>query len=370
MAEPVPAVVMLPPAGVSPAERWIGQGRTAAASDLIARLLSSGRIGPVYVLAAEPDDRAALQALGAVPWLGPAGPFHFGAALGGFIEASGADELAYFGGASAPLLTSDLILESLDYLAAAVGPAAVVNNYHSTDWAFIRQPQGLRDLAGKLSSDNPIGWVLGQEAGYAVSGLPASAATRSDLDTPADFLLLSGHPDLGPALAGFLQKAPSHLLQRIDAIRDILRTPASHVTIIGRSSSHLWQSLERRGQIWVRLLVEERGMVASGRLERGEVRSIVGEMLEAWGPTDFIRRLAAMSDAVLWDTRVWMAHRGGWPPVADRFAADLGWVNQIQDQALRELTQAIEQAPIPILTGGHGVVAGSVYALVETLGPG
>jgi hypothetical protein len=369
LAQPVPALILLPPAGVSPAEHWVAQGRTAAARDLVTRLLASRRIGPVHVAAAEPDDLAALRAMGAVPWEGPPGPFHFGTTLGRFIEATGVDALAYFGGASAPLLTDDLIVQSLDLLASSDGPAAVVNNVHSTDWGFIRQPQGLCDLTEKLSSDNPIGWVLGQEAGYAVLGLPPSAATRADLDTPADFLLLSGHPQLGPALVAFLQQAPPHLQQRIRTIRQVLRTPASHVTIIGRSSSHLWQSLERRGQIWVRLLVEERGMVASGRLERHEVRSIVGEMLEAWGPDDFVQRLTAMSDAVLWDTRVWMAHRGGWPSVADRFSADLGWTEQIEDQPLADLTRAIEQAPIPILTGGHGVVAGSIHALVETLGP-
>ncbi len=108
-------------------------------------------------------------------------------------------------------------------------------------------------------------------------------------------------------------------------------------------------------------------MVASGRVARGEVRSMIGEMLDSWGAPEFIRRLAAMTNAVLWDTRVWMAHRGGWPPVGDRFAADLGWAEQVRDPALRDLTAAICSAPVPILTGGHGVVSGSVYALVETL---
>jgi hypothetical protein len=75
-----------------------------------------------------------------------------------------------------------------------------------------------------------------------------------------------------------------------------------------------------------------------------------------------------MTDAVLWDTRVWMAGHGGWPPASERFAADLGWADQVEDRALRELTEAVNEAPIPILTGGHGVVAGSIYALVETLG--
>lgn len=108
-------------------------------------------------------------------------------------------------------------------------------------------------------------------------------------------------------------------------------------------------------------------MVASGRLRDGLVRSLVGEMLERMGPDPFIRFLQNLTDGVLWDTRVWMAHRGEWPSKADRFAADLGRIDQVSDPALRHLTRAIWKASIPIFTGGHGVVSGNVIALLETL---
>ncbi len=107
-------------------------------------------------------------------------------------------------------------------------------------------------------------------------------------------------------------------------------------------------------------------MVASGRLQAGEVRPLLAEAAESWGAEAFIRRLEQMADGVLWDTRVWMAHRGGWPSAADRFAADLGWTDQVADPALRALTAAINRARIPILTGGHGLVSGDVLALLET----
>jgi hypothetical protein len=51
-------------------------------------------------------------------------------------------------------------------------------------------------------------------------------------------------------------------------------------------------------------------------------------------------------------------------------AADLGWVEDVEDEALRQLTEAIEAAQIPIVTGGHGVVSGSLLAFLETLFPG
>jgi hypothetical protein len=346
----------------------MADGRLAAARDLVRLLSSIGGIGPIYVLAAEASDAESLVSMGAIAWRGPVEPFHFGRALAGFVAWSQAERFAYFGGASAPLLTPDLLLEAVDRLERSRGPAAVVNNYYSTDWALLSHARALLDLVDKLPTDNPIGWVLGHDSGHRVHPLPPSAATRADVDTPADLLLLARHPQLGPEVEAFLSRAPADCRDRVEAIRAVMNRPASNLTIIGRSSSHLWQSIERRAEIWVRLLIEERGMVASGRMERGQVRTLVGEILDAWGPRDFIERLAAMTDAVLWDTRVWMATHGGWPASNDRFAADLGWADQVQDAGLRDLTQAINAAPIPILTGGHGVVSGSLYALVETLG--
>jgi hypothetical protein len=201
-----------------------------------------------------------------------------------------------------------------------------------------------------------------------VLGLPPSAETQADIDTPADVLMLARHPQVGKALRAFLDTlAPSGLLTQVDALRRLLSTPASTLAIIGRSSSAIWREIERRKQVWVRLFVEERGMLASGRAERGEVRSLIGELVDDWGPERFIDRLAGMADGVLWDNRVWMAHRGLWPSAGDRFASDLGWVDEVRDPDLAALTRALRGAAIPILTGGHSLVSGSLMALLESL---
>ncbi len=62
-----------------------------------------------------------------------------------------------------------------------------------------------------------------------------------------------------------------------------------------------------------------------------------------------------------------MAARGGWPPAHERYAFDLGWSDQISDPELRDWASAISEATIPILAGGHGVVAGGLLAMLETL---
>jgi len=115
------------------------------------------------------------------------------------------------------------------------------------------------------------------------------------------------------------------------------------------------------------MFVEERGMVASRRLEHGEVRSLVGEMVNLLGPRAFLDRINTISDGLLWDTRVWMGMGRAWPSPADRFASDLGQADQIEDQALRELTRAALEADFPILLGGYGVVSGGIYALLESM---
>jgi len=70
-------------------------------------------------------------------------------------------------------------------------------------------------------------------------------------------------------------------------------------------------------------------------------------------------------EAVFFDTRVVLAHHRLWPSAADRYASDLGLADRIQDSFLREFTAAAVNAPIPIVLGGHGVVSGGLYALVE-----
>jgi len=355
------------PAGPSPAEQWMASGRRAASLDLLRLLSNVKTLGPVYVLAADERDGETLGAAGAVVLDAQADVFHFGNELAGFVEQGKHANLAYFGGASAPLLQEDLLNNAVELLLAASSPTAIVNNLHSTDWALLNSARVLSSLTQRLPADNPLGWVLEREAGFSVHALEPCAATRLDLDTPTDLMILADHPHLGNELADFLGQAPDALRTRMEGMRKILSSPGSTLIVIGRSSSDAWKQLETGAQIWARMFVEERGMAASGRLQRGEVRSLVAQLLEDKGPEAFIEELTGLGEAVLWDTRVWMAHRGKIPSAADRYASDLGWSDQIEDSSLRRLTHAISQASIPIVTGGHGVVSGGVYALVEGL---
>ena len=358
---------MLPPKGSSEAEAWVAAGRLAAACDLAERVKANPLAGPCLLLAHEEVDRLALQEIGFDPIQSSVKPFRFGDVLAEIISEKHLDRLAYFGGASAPLMGEEDLLQVFEQILRQKKPTAVVNNLYSSDWAIFNHAHVIEEIKSRLPSDNPLGWVMQQEAQFDVRALPPSASSRLDIDTPADLILLHGHPGIGRHCRDFLSQINQPLLDNISNLRRVLQTPASTLSIIGRASSAIWKELEERTKIWVRIYVEERGMVASQRLAQGEVRSLIADMVDELQPRGFLARLGQMSDAVIWDTRVWMGSRGAWPSDADRFAADLGWSEQISDEALRNLTVAIKESPMPVVAGGHGVVAGGLLALLETL---
>jgi hypothetical protein len=93
------------------------------------------------------------------------------------------------------------------------------------------------------------------------------------------------------------------------------------------------------------------------------VLSLLNDHLHAVGLARFMDALCSMADAMLWDTRVLWAANGVWPSEEDRYAADLGLVDAISDPFIREFTQAVLDAPIPIVTGGHALVSGGFLEL-------
>jgi hypothetical protein len=367
MDEKIPVLLMLPPKGASEAEAWVATGRLAAACDLAERVKANPLAGPCFLLAHEEADRLALREMGFDPIQSSVKPFHFGHVLAEIISEYHLDRLAYFGGASAPLMGENDLQQVFEQIVRQKKPTAIVNNLYSSDWAVFNHTRVIDEIKSQLPSDNPLGWVMQQEAQFDVRALPPSASSRLDIDTPADLILLDGHPGMGRHCRDFVGQINQPLLDGILNLRRVLLTPASTLAIFGRASSAVWKELEERTKIWVRIYVEERGMVASQRLARGEVQSLIADMVDELQPSGFLKRLSQMSNAAIWDTRVWMGSRGNWPSAADRFAADLGWTNQISDDALRNLTAAIMDSPIPVLAGGHGVVAGGLLALLETL---
>lgn len=358
---------MVPPEGASPAEQWVAGGRNSAAADLISLLRSLDTSIEIHILAADSANRESYKGLAVDSFKFSRKSFQFGEALVEFAKDEDPGTLVYFGAGSAPLLSRATLEKAIEQIKNSVHKCAVVNNFHSTDWAILNSLSSIESLTTRLLSDNQLGWVLRTEGGFQVDELPFSAETRADIDTPTDLMMLSYHSGLGSRTREYLTANRRSAHERLNEIRQILLEQAKTLTLIGRSSSTVWRELEKQTQNWIRVFVEERGMVASGRLQNKQVRSLLAEVVDELGIGVMVGMLTSICDGVLWDTRVWMAHKKPWPSRADRFAADLGWLDDIEDDRLKDFTEAIIKAPIPITTGGHGVVSGGVLALLESV---
>jgi hypothetical protein len=353
--------------GATSVERTLRTARQAAARDLVDQALTIPQLSPIIILSDDAQWADSLTGLPVRVELGAATEaFHFGRALVDLVTRHRLRCCLYMGGGSAPLLSeADLAQVVRDVLAKR--PLLVTNNIHSSDWAAFAPVEAVLPLVPWLERDNALPWVWQEKAGLPVEVLERSTATQMDIDTPFDLLALARHPGVRSHLRELLDRLDwptAHL----DAALAVLRREASHIIVAGRVSTWTWRLLERYTRVWVRVFAEERGMRASGRQARGEVHSLLNDYLELVGVDRFFVHLGAMSDAVLLDSRVILASRGLWPSDADRFHADLLMDAAIDDPFLRRLTAGARDAPVPVVMGGHSLVAGGLAVLLEGTG--
>jgi hypothetical protein len=179
-----------------------------------------------------------------------------------------------------------------------------------------------------------------------------------------DLMTLKLHPAAGRHLRWYLEGLDLDISHLEEAIKFFTEREAM-VVVAGRVSAATWTYLESETACQVRLFAEERGMRASGRQARGEVRSLLGFYLDEVGGERFFAALSTLGQAAFIDSRVIFAHRGLWPSAADRFYSDLRQPEKIAGPFVRHFTEAAMHAPIPIVLGGHSLVAGGLYALIE-----
>ncbi len=357
--EQLPLIIFVGPGGASDPERWVSAACRANACDLAARALERPCLRPI-VIASPKADWASLP--GGVELLPdpPGEPFHFGRRLRQVAAQFGWERLLYIGGGAGPLLSAS-DLETLAQRALALGQGVITNNLYSTDLLALA-PVAALDRIELPASDNDLAWRL-RAAGLPVESLPASAATRLDLDTPHDLAIAARHPACGPALRRLVESLPLDPAP-LERVLAELRNPRGEVLVYGRTSAATWARLERL-PCQTRIFSEERGMRASGRLARGEVCAWLGALLEQVGAEAFFQSLAGACTAAIMDTRPLWAHLKLWPTASDRFYADLLQPGRINDPTLRALTEAACRAPVPLLLGGQGLVSGDLLALAE-----
>lgn len=357
----VTAIVMV--GGIAEESRpisWVEGARIAATQDLLEQLCRQPLLERIILV----SPHASTLAIGqVVPVVSPVGTVHVGNYLGQLIKEWDIQRLLYMGGGAAPLLDDATLTNQIEHL-ARMDRVVVTNNRFASDWAGVVPASTLLDHIPQLPRDNMLGWVLSTAGSLPAHTPPLSAGTRLDIDTPTDLLVLRLSPRTKPHLRNYLAQLPLDT-QPLQKAVEILATPAKRLFVAGRIAPEIWQTINQVSRCWVRVLAEERGMESSGRVARGEVFSLLAQQIELLGMGRFFQQLDEWADAAFLDSRVLWAHWRQSPTAHDRFAADLGWVEQIQDVRVKELAIASQNAKIPVILGGHSLLTGDMLVLCE-----
>jgi hypothetical protein len=324
-------------------------------------------------LALELKDEIALTVQGApFPSQGAAG-FNFGENLRAVCEMHGLKRVVYTGGGAMPLATPGALAD-LALAVSGTAPCVVSNNLFSADFVAF-YPASMLGLIGPAANDNDLAWLLHYKGGLPHATTPKTLANNFDIDTPSDLATLHlatrSAPlegAFGEELRALLERVPGEmptLMGALEKAYEIMATRRAQVLLAGRVSSWTWRRLEANLPCQTRIFSEERGMRASGREARGEVRSLLGLYSDIAGIDGLMSALEQTSDAAFLDTRVLFAHRRLSPSRADRFASDAMLPEQVSDPWVRELTAAAASARIPVVLGGHSLVSGGVWAMSE-----
>lgn len=283
----------------------------------------------------------------------------FGEQLRAIVGQLDSAAVVYVGGGSAPLLDAPGLVR---LVAAIERPGQVAaNNALSSDWVGFRPAAALARTAPILT-DNDLAWRLYHDAGLVRVPLDATLATTLDIDTPTDLALLRLAPGVPPLLRHYLDAAVP-AFPALSAIEALLTDPYRTLIIAGRVNVGILAAVERQVSFLKRLFIEERGMRASGRQARGEVRTMLAVLLHEVGPERFFALLAGLGDGMIFDTRPLFAHLAPDLSAADRFASDLLRPDLIDNALVRDFTAAARAASIPILLGGHALVTGGLALL-------
>ncbi|MBI4320535.1 MAG: hypothetical protein HY675_18755 [Chloroflexi bacterium] len=345
----------------SDVEEMLARANQAVALDTIDRALSLDECERIVVATNSAEFAARLAELPVTVEVDE-GNFHFGRRLAELIGRHCTRKPFYGGGGSMPLLDKGAFASICRDL-SAFESVVIPNNLYSSDFVAFSPGEAIGRIAPP-DTDNDLAFRLHRGAGLRNIPLPRTAATQMDVDTPTDLTILQLHPRIGKHTATFLRSLDLDV-GPLRAVLQRMNDPTAELVVLGRIGAHAMVQIEKNIACRTRVLSEEKGMRASGRDQRGEVRSLAGLYLEAVGIPRFFEALPELGQAALIDTRVIFEHFRFEVSAQDRYYSDLMDVDRIQHPFVRELTRAAKSASIPVVLGGHSLVAGGLLALVE-----
>ena len=365
MAEEVGLILFAGKQGDSALERLVYDCHVAIAKDILTKAHTAGGFSPVILATSRLDSFNDVAPGVVIEPTACAGEFHFGNTLADIAARHGVSRVLYIGGGSCPLLSVPELAALRDTV-AQLDHSLIANNFFSADFIGFHPASALTAVSLPQKRDNGLARQLVKEANLEHEPQEPAIATMFDIDTPTDLAMLSIHPLCGSHARAYLDRREvTHHLSRLAArLREAMPTfvrPHEEVILAGRVSAQLWPLLRRDMACRIRVFSEERGMSTSAR----QVRSLLGFYLAEVGPQGFFEAFCQMGDALFLDTRVLFAHTGQEVSGHDRFAADMGLIDQIRDGSTRELAGAAWGAGMPVVMGGNAAVSGGLWALVD-----
>lgn len=342
--------------------------RQAALLDNLEKIKQVPYFGQTYLYTNRPELAEPAAELGAEVYLNAISPdqFHYGKQLQTAIREHGLKRVFCLNGAGSPLISVEelkMVCETL------LGRENLVytNNTQSVDVAAFTVPPHL-DSIELPAMDNSLALTLRDQLGLEMELMPHSLGLLFDIDTPSDLLVLGAGPFTGPRT-----KAAIDSLQldysTLEQAKAVLGDEYEDVALIGRVGAPIIGRLNAILKLRLRVFSEERGMKSLGRVEAKEVVSLLGLLIEHAGLEKFFEYLSGLARCAFIDSRVLMYHYQQYPSDRDRFLSDLGQWEEMENPWLKEFTRAAVECPIPVILGGHSLVAGSLWALCSELDP-
>ena len=342
--------------------------RQAALLDNLEKMGRVSELDKIYLHTNRPELVEPASRLGAEVFLNSIAPenFHYGKELQAIIREHGLTRVFCFNGAGCPLIT----VEELNMVCRKLlrrEQFVYTNNTQSVDMIAFTVPHDIDSIELPVT-DNSLALTLRDQLGLEMELMPHSLGLLFDIDTPADLLVLGAGP-----FAGSRTKAVIDSLNLdysiLEQAKAVLSDEYEDVVLIGRVGAPIIGRLNAVLKLRLRVFSEERGMKSLGRIETGEVISLLGLLLDHAGLDQFFNYLARVARCAFIDSRVLIYHYKYNPPDRDRFLSDLYRWQEIEHPWLRKFTRAAVECPIPIVLGGHSLVSGSLWALCSELGP-
>jgi len=346
----------------TPIEQDMISVRKGIVLDSLTKLLSVPDIDQVLLATTYVDLARQARSMGASVTCKKYSPvFHFGRALRHLVDKHSIDAAICMGGATVPLARTSDFAWIARQLRSRTG-VVVVNNAQSADLIGFAPARALHNIE-LPAHDNFLGYLL-REAGLERVLIENSARINFDLDTPADLLILDTIKSTGPHVREALGRLRLDS-SRLRAALEVLRRPYAETALVGRVGPTLMAVINANLPVRLRVFSEERGMKALGREVNGQAVSLLGEFIRLAGPEEFFSSLARVADVAFIDTRVLFAHFGCADVPGDRYYSDLGQPDRIQDPFISRFTRAALSCPIPVILGGHTLVYGGLWILLE-----